>query len=144
MHNTRALHPADPRKAVAAMGNQRVDERPACIAGTGMNHQPCRLVDDDDVGILVEDPEGYGFGRRFCRFGWRNREHNRRSSYHACVRVIENRAVMGDASLLDQRLQPAPRKTFGVAREESIEALARGIGLDQECPLLYGFAHDDL
>ena len=37
------------------MVDQRVDERAGGVAGAGMDDQPRRLVDDDELGILVED-----------------------------------------------------------------------------------------
>ena len=39
------------------MVDQRVDQRAGPVAGAGMDDQAGRLVDDDDVGVLVEDVE---------------------------------------------------------------------------------------
>ena len=57
VHDARPLDPADARKAVAAMVDQRVDQRAGPVAGAGMHDQTGRLVDDDDVVVLVEDVE---------------------------------------------------------------------------------------
>ena len=48
---------ADAGQAVAAMMDQRVDQRAGPVAGAGMDDQPGRLVDDDDLGVLVENIE---------------------------------------------------------------------------------------
>ena len=39
------------------MGDQRVDQRTGLVAGGRMHHQAPRLVDDDDVVILIDDVE---------------------------------------------------------------------------------------
>ena len=51
------LDAADARKAVAAMMDQRVDQRAGPVAGAGMDDEPGRLVDDDELVVLVEDVE---------------------------------------------------------------------------------------
>ena len=51
------LTPPMPGQAVAAMMDQRVDQRAGPVAGAGMHDQPGRLVDDDQLVILVEDVE---------------------------------------------------------------------------------------
>ena len=57
VHDARPLDAADARKAGAAMGDQRVDQRAGLVAGGRMHHQPPRLVDDDDVVVLEDDIE---------------------------------------------------------------------------------------
>ena len=51
------LDAADARQAVAAMVDQRVDQRAGPVAGARMDDQPGRLVDDDQVVVLVENVE---------------------------------------------------------------------------------------
>ena len=48
-------HAADAGQAVAAMGDQRVDQRAGRVAGGRMHHEARRLVDDDDLVVLVDD-----------------------------------------------------------------------------------------
>ena len=62
MHDARAPDTADPGKAGAAMGDQRVDQRAGLVPGGGMHHEAPGLVDDDDVVILVDDIERDIFG----------------------------------------------------------------------------------
>ena len=51
------LTPPMPERLVAAVGDQRVDERADGVAGGGVHDEACRLVDDDEVGVLVDDVE---------------------------------------------------------------------------------------
>ena len=69
VHDARPRHAADARKAVAAMGDERVDEGAACVAGTGMDHEPGRLVDDDQRVVLVDHVQGDGLGGGFGGHG---------------------------------------------------------------------------
>ena len=48
---------ADPGKAGAAMGDQRIDQRAGLMPGGGMHHEALGLVDDDDVVVLIDDIE---------------------------------------------------------------------------------------
>ena len=57
VHDARPPDPADPGKAGAAMGDQRIDQGSRFMTGGRMHHEPPRLVDDDDVVILVDDIE---------------------------------------------------------------------------------------
>ncbi len=73
VHNSRPLHAADAGKAGATMGDQRVDQRAGFVAGGGMHDQPLRLVDDDNVVVLIDDIErdilALGLGRSGFRDG---------------------------------------------------------------------------
>ena len=57
VHDARPLDAADARQAVAAVGDERVDERAGGVPGGGMHDEVRRLVDDDEVAILVDDVE---------------------------------------------------------------------------------------
>jgi hypothetical protein len=50
-------HAADAREAVAAMGDERVDQRAGPVAGGRMDDEARRLVDDDEVRVLEDDGE---------------------------------------------------------------------------------------
>ena len=49
--------PPMPISDFAAMGDQRIDQRAVGIARRRMHHQPRRLVDDDEVLVLVDHVE---------------------------------------------------------------------------------------
>ena len=72
MDDARPAHAADARQAVAAMGQQGVDQGVVGIAGRGMDDQPGRLVQHQQVGILVEDIEVDRLGLGLRRLGLRD------------------------------------------------------------------------
>ena len=51
--NTGTSHAANALKAVAAMVQQRIDQRAAPIAWCGMHHHAGRFVDDHEIGVLM-------------------------------------------------------------------------------------------
>ena len=67
MHDARPPDAADPGKARAAMGDQRIDQRAGFMAGGGMHDESLGLVDDDDVVILIDDIERDILSRRARR-----------------------------------------------------------------------------
>ena len=66
VHDAGPPDAADPGKARAAMRDQRVDQCAGLVAGGRMHHEALRLVDDDDVVVLIDDVErdilALGFG----------------------------------------------------------------------------------
>ena len=88
---------------------------------------------------------GIASGRRLGglrrRHGERDlRARPRRRAFGSRERLAADR----DMAVLDQRLQAAARKAFGVAGQEGVEPLAGRLGLDPEGPLLYQIGHDRL
>ena len=57
MDDARPRLAADAGQRRAAMGDQRVDQRAVGIARRRMDDEPGRLVDDDEVLVLVDDVE---------------------------------------------------------------------------------------
>ena len=67
--DTRPLRPADRRPSRTA-GEQSVNQRAGGMAGSGMHDEARRLIDDDQVVILVKHTEVHRFGlepARLCR-----------------------------------------------------------------------------
>ena len=82
---------------------QGVDQRSRRVPGARVHHHPARLVDDDEIGVLVENRERdiLRFGR--CRGGRGNDDGNAIAGLH---RQIGTRLAALDAhvALLDQPL----------------------------------------
>ena len=61
MHNTGARHPADTGKAIGAMCKQTMHQRGFITrGGGGMNGQPRRFIDDQKVGIFINNVQCHG------------------------------------------------------------------------------------
>ena len=56
VHDARTLMAADAGK-VRAMMKQRVHQSMRLVASAGMNHQPGRLIEHEQVVVFVENPE---------------------------------------------------------------------------------------
>ena len=128
MHDARPLHAADAGQAVAAVRQQRIDERTRGMAGARMGRHAFRLVDDDQVRVLVDDPERDRLRLRLCR--------NRRRHMHLVGLAGPDLAAQsGDGFAparhlagADQRLQARAAELGQAQRQEAIQALA-GLGL---------------
>ena len=62
MHNPRAGLAPDTAE-IRHVVEQRVDERSGRMAGTWMHDQASGLVDDREVGILIQDVQRQGLSR---------------------------------------------------------------------------------
>ena len=128
--DARAHHPADAGQAVAAMGDQRVDEGAVGLARAGMDHHAGRLVEDDDVVVLEHDIQRDVLGLR-CRLAhWRQQQRVFRLGPHRLRRVGHGGAVLGHRAVEDQRLQPRPRQRRGGLEpggKEPVETLSGGL-----------------
>ena len=72
MHDAGAADAANAGQAFAAMRNQGVDQRPGLVTRSRMDDHPLRLVDDDQIVVLVNDIERNGFPFGFGRYRWRH------------------------------------------------------------------------
>ena len=69
VHDARPFDAADARQAVAAMGNQGVDQGAGPVAGGRMHNQARRFVDDDERIVLVYNIQRNQFCAGHSRFG---------------------------------------------------------------------------
>ncbi len=69
VHDAGALFAPDARQRIAAMRQQRVDQRAGRAARRGMDDHPGGLVDHDQVIILMRDDQRNGLGPRLDRLG---------------------------------------------------------------------------
>ena len=109
------------------MGDQRVDQRAGPVAGGGMDHQPARLVDDDDRIVLVDDIERDRLRLRLGVLGRRQIERDRVAGVDVVAGIADRAAVDGDPSVEDERLVARAREFGDVGGEHAVEPLA-GLG----------------
>ena len=112
VHDSRAAHAADPRKFIAAMADQPIDERSRLMPARGVNNKPSGLIDDDEVVILEDDGEAKVLGL------WRRIE-RRRQPQQSRLASAQQEAWIGHCGavdrrmpLLDQALDPGARNVF--------------------------------
>src|ERR1700722_1262376 len=142
VHDSGPPDPADSRQAGSAMSDQRVDQRASRVARSRMDDEPGRLVDHDQMLVLVNHREldVLADKGRFLR--------RRRLEGYARPRREPRRGIARDAvadshfSRLDQRLEPPARQSVSSCRrrlaQEPIEPPARVLGADVEDLLTFG------
>ena len=90
------LDPANAGKRIAAMMDQRIDQRAGPVAGAGMHDEPHRLVDHDQLVVLIEDVERDIFALRLRRLWLRQRDRHRLAGDNLAFRLGDRLAA--DAS----------------------------------------------
>ncbi len=95
VHDAGPLDAADAGEAVAAMGDQRIDQRAGGVAGGRVHHEARRLVDDDELVVLVDDVER-------DRFALRLRRLRRRQRHADGVAGIDGRGRIADRARRDR------------------------------------------
>ena len=88
--NARALNAADARKARAAMGDESIDQCAALVACGGMHDKARRLVDDDEIIILIDNGQRNVLALGLRREGRRHVDLNSRARRNTRGRVNEN------------------------------------------------------
>ncbi len=91
------------------MGQKGVDQRAGLAAGRRMGGHARRLVDDDQVGVFVEDGQGNGF-----RLGRGGRDGRQGDGVEAGLGLGrpggQGHAVTADGAFGQQRLKPCARQ----------------------------------
>ena len=128
MHYSRPDFAAD-ALYVGTQGQQSVDQRPVGMARAGMHRQARWLVDNDQVGVLVDHGNGNVLGDQPRWPRRRDRHGNQVSGVQAeggfgCCPIDQ------DAAFGDQLPQPAPGEAQVRLRQELVQAAA---GIDRLC-----------
>jgi hypothetical protein len=69
VHDSRPPDAADAGETVAAMGEERVDERPLSWPAAGWTTRSAGLSIDEEIAVIVDDAERDGLRSRFGRNG---------------------------------------------------------------------------
>ncbi len=131
VHDARPRHPADARQRSGAMEQQGVDQGAIGNAGAVVHGHAGGLVDDDQVGVLVEDVQrdilGLGLGGGG---GGHTEQVEPRPGLGRGI--AERAAVQGQGALGHQGLQPSPRHLRQLGRQHLVQALAGVLGQDRD------------
>ncbi len=126
MNDARPLDAADAGKRVAAMGEEAVDERIVRVPGGRVHRKSGRLVDDDDVGVLVDDVKVHlpREARHRRRIDGRRLRFDAVARANLCRRACQNFAVSPDRALSDQLLDARARPAVQAIGEHLVEPSA--------------------
>ena len=108
VHDPRPHHPADAGKARAAMRNEGIDQGSGLVPRRGMDDQAGRLVDDDEVVVLVDDVEGDRFRPRLGRHRRRHRHDDLLAGTDDPARLGDRHPVDGHRAVDDQGFRARP------------------------------------
>lgn len=132
MDDARPLHPADPRQATGAMGQQGMHQGTAGMAGSRMDNDTGRLVQHEQMFILVADIQRPGLG---------DEGHGHRSgkidlkplgTFDPSAGLGYHRTVDTGMTAPDQLLDARTRMVVELSGQESVDPLAGCAGLDLE------------
>jgi len=118
---------------------QRVQQRAAGIAGARMHDQPCRLVDDDEVGVLVDHLDGNRLGRELEHGLEAGIDRNRLAPAKFLSRR-HDRAVEREFARFDPLANPAAGVVGPDRSHGPIQALAGELGRHGRLPR-HGIVH---
>ena len=103
------------------MGNQRIHERPRLMSRARMHDEAGRLVDDDDVVVLVNDIERDLFAQGLGGHRRRHVDCDRIPLHDMISGVADGRVFHRDLAVEDQGFQPRPRQFVQARREHAVE-----------------------
>ena len=121
VHDARPALAADTGKARTAMGDQRVDQRTGLVSRGRVDHHVGRLIDNDDVIVLVDNLERDRFRGGLGRLRRRHVEHDGIAGIDAMARIADRAAADRDRAGLDQRLEPAARQFGDMRRQHAVK-----------------------
>ena len=124
MDDARPADPADSRQAGAAMGEKGVYQRSAAMPWCGVNDQAGRLVDHQEVGVLVDDPKRDVLGLWLGRLGFGDYDGEALAQFDPEVRLPYRRRAR-DVARFDQCFGPCARQAGG-AGDQPIQSFALG------------------
>lgn len=111
VHDPWPSNAADARKLPGTVMKQRIDECAIRISGGGMDDHASRLVDDDEMLVLVNDDQIDLLRHRLGRRGLGNGEGKSRFGAHLERRIADRRtAGSADMTGEDQRLHALARQ----------------------------------
>jgi hypothetical protein len=122
---------ADAGETVPAMGDKRIDQGSRMMAGSGVNDETCRLVDDDEMGILIHDGQFNGFCPGHGVGGLRQSEPYAGARFDPEARLNYGPPVHLHAARQDQALDACAADIIEPPAQPTVETLASVGRLDR-------------
>ena len=121
---------ANAGQPIAAMRDQRVHKRAVGLAGARMDDHAGGLVDDDQVGILIQNVQRDVLCDRTGVAHRRQAQHIGRAGPDRGRRVARWTAILGHRAIKDQRLDAGARQRLGRGEtrgKEPVEPVGRRV-----------------
>lgn len=131
--DARAFDTADARQAVAAMVDQRIDERSRPVTRAWMHNETRRFVDDNEVIVFVNNGQRDVLALWLGIFRFGNSKGKPITRVDPVFRLNYFAPAYGDVAGLDKGLNSIPAQRVQTARQDGIEALSGVIGLNFIC-----------
>src|SRR5690606_27714585 len=123
-------HAADTRKAVAAVGQQSIYQGSISMPRAGVHDEPGRLVDDDQVLVLIDDIERNAFRLRLGRLRRRHLDPEHLVRFDPVSGLAYRPARSRDVAGTEQRLNPGAAHRRELSRQKAIETHLALLGGD--------------
>ncbi len=147
MHDAGFFDAANARQGFAAVGYERIDQRPGLVAAGRMHHQTGRLVDDKEMRVLENDIQRNVFALGLSGLGGRNYEGHRFASDETTVGVGDRATRDQSRPLLDQSFYPRAGdmsgRDIGAFGEEPVEPCARLLFRNDKVETCRSFGQSD-
>ena len=102
---------------------------PGLVPGGGMHHRPARLVDHDEVVVLVDNIERDVLGLRLAARRRRHLDADGVARIDALAGIADRAPADRDHAFENERLEAGARQAFDAGGEHAIEALAGIVGV---------------
>ncbi len=123
VNNPRTANTADPRQALPAMRNQRVNQRTILVPGRRVHNKPCRLVDDNDVLILKQDIKRNILPNGISRDRFWHNHLKSRTRFDPVSRVPYRPPGFNHMTITNKRLHPRSAAFIELGRQKPVNAL---------------------
>ncbi|GMA77392.1 hypothetical protein GCM10025880_38090 [Methylorubrum aminovorans] len=104
--DARPAHATDPGQAYAAMGDQPVHESAILVPRRGMHDESRRLVDDDEILVLMDDRQRQRLALGLGGTRHRNADIDPAPARDLARGVTHHRSVTLHKAIADQHLKP--------------------------------------
>lgn len=119
-------HAADPGQAHPAMRDQPIDEGAVLVPRRRVHDEPCRLVDDDEILVLMDDGERQSLAERLGGKRRRNAEIDPAASPDLARGIAHHDPVAAHEALAHQALEPGTGEIVEHAGKDAVEPLGNG------------------